>query len=77
MTLATDYLQAQKLRTRAMVHLRQVFKHADLFVTPTTAITAPPLRCAPLRGLLMSAGLASLAVQGVGKWSTLFGKVYR
>ncbi len=39
-----DYLQAQRIRTRAMAHFANALKHVDVIVTPTTAITAPPIR---------------------------------
>lgn len=36
-----DYLQAQRLRTRAMRSFAQVFQDVDVILTPTTALTAP------------------------------------
>ncbi|MEK7311568.1 MAG: amidase family protein, partial [Chloroflexota bacterium] len=39
-----DYLQAQRIRTRAMAHFANALKQVDVIVTPTTAITAPPIR---------------------------------
>ncbi|KAK9834816.1 hypothetical protein WJX81_000884 [Elliptochloris bilobata] len=38
---ATDYLQANALRTRAIQHCKGVFKKVDLLVTPAAAVTAP------------------------------------
>lgn len=40
---ATDYVRAQRVRARAMAALDEVFEAADLIVTPSTAITAPPI----------------------------------
>ncbi len=39
-----DYVQAQRVRTQAMRHFADALAQADVIVTPTTAITAPPLR---------------------------------
>ena len=36
-----DYIQAQRVRTRAMGHFRQALAQVDVIVTPTTAVTAP------------------------------------
>ena len=41
---ATDYLQAQKIRTRLMVHLDRAFQSCDILATPTTPVTAPAYR---------------------------------
>ena len=41
---ATDYLQAQKIRTRLMKHLTRAFKVCDVIATPTTPVTAPVIR---------------------------------
>ncbi|KAL2936569.1 Fatty acid amide hydrolase [Bienertia sinuspersici] len=38
---ATDYVAAQKLRRRLMYYHMEVFKKADIIVTPTTGMTAP------------------------------------
>jgi Asp-tRNA(Asn)/Glu-tRNA(Gln) amidotransferase A subunit family amidase len=38
---AQDYLQALRIRTRAMVHFNQALAEVDAIVTPTTACTAP------------------------------------
>jgi Asp-tRNA(Asn)/Glu-tRNA(Gln) amidotransferase A subunit family amidase len=40
---ATDYLQAQRLRTRAMATFRQVFQQVDAILTPATALAAQPI----------------------------------
>jgi len=39
-----DYVQAQRVRARAMAHFAEAMKHVDAIITPTTAITAPPIR---------------------------------
>lgn len=36
-----DYIQAQRMRTRAMAIFANVFKEVDVILTPTTALTAP------------------------------------
>ena len=36
-----DYLQAQRMRTRAIRSFEQVFQNVDAIVTPATALTAP------------------------------------
>lgn len=41
---AVDYLQAQRVRTRAIRTFQQVMEDVDVILTPTTASTAPPLR---------------------------------
>lgn len=38
---AADYLQAQRVRTRAIEHFRRAFRQVDVILTPATAITAP------------------------------------
>lgn len=38
---ATDYLQAQRIRTRAIATFRQVFADVDIILSPATAVTAP------------------------------------
>ncbi|MBP6015576.1 MAG: amidase [Candidatus Promineofilum sp.] len=38
---AADYLQAQRVRTRAIEHFRHAFRLVDVILTPATAITAP------------------------------------
>jgi Asp-tRNA(Asn)/Glu-tRNA(Gln) amidotransferase A subunit family amidase len=40
-TTAADYLQAQRIRTRALAHFRRAFKEVDVILTPATAVTAP------------------------------------
>ena len=40
---ATDYLQAQRVRTRAMAAFSQVFKQVDAILTPATALAAQPI----------------------------------
>jgi Asp-tRNA(Asn)/Glu-tRNA(Gln) amidotransferase A subunit family amidase len=41
---ARDYLQAQRVRTRHIASLEQVFQEVNLIITPSTAVTAPPIR---------------------------------
>jgi len=36
-----DYLQAQRMRTRAIRSFEQVFQNVDAIITPATALTAP------------------------------------
>jgi Asp-tRNA(Asn)/Glu-tRNA(Gln) amidotransferase A subunit family amidase len=38
---AADYLQAQRIRTRAMGHFMRAFRQVDVILTPATAVTAP------------------------------------
>jgi Asp-tRNA(Asn)/Glu-tRNA(Gln) amidotransferase A subunit family amidase len=40
-TTAADYLQCQRVRTRAIAHFRHAFRQADVILSPATAITAP------------------------------------
>jgi Asp-tRNA(Asn)/Glu-tRNA(Gln) amidotransferase A subunit family amidase len=40
---STDYVQAQRMRTRAIIHFRSALDHADVIATPTTPITAPEI----------------------------------
>ena len=40
---ARDYVQAQRLRTRAMAIFTRVYEAVDVVVTPGTAVTAPPI----------------------------------
>ncbi len=40
-TTAGDYLQAQRVRTRAIGHFRRALRAADVILTPATGITAP------------------------------------
>ncbi len=40
---STDYVRAQRVRARAMAALDEVFEAVDILVTPSTAITAPPI----------------------------------
>jgi Asp-tRNA(Asn)/Glu-tRNA(Gln) amidotransferase A subunit family amidase len=39
-----DYIQSQRIRTRLVNTMEQVFKQVDLIVTPTSAVAAPPIR---------------------------------
>ncbi|MGW8250010.1 MAG: amidase [Anaerolineales bacterium] len=41
---ARDYVQAQRVRTRAMAAFQAVLQKVDGIVTPTTGILAPPIR---------------------------------
>lgn len=38
---ASDYLQGQRVRTRAIEHFRRAFQQVDVILTPATAVTAP------------------------------------
>ena len=38
---AADYLQAQRVRTRALGHFGRAFERVDAILTPATAVTAP------------------------------------
>lgn len=40
---AMDYLQAQRMRTRAMVHFAEAFKQVDVILTPATALASQPV----------------------------------
>jgi Asp-tRNA(Asn)/Glu-tRNA(Gln) amidotransferase A subunit family amidase len=40
---STDYVQAQRIRTRAMKHFRSVLAQADAIATPATPLTAPQI----------------------------------
>ncbi|KAI8908450.1 Asp-tRNAAsn/Glu-tRNAGln amidotransferase A subunit and related amidase [Gorgonomyces haynaldii] len=46
---ADDYLQAAKIKTRAMNVVRGVFGQVDVIMTPTTAITAPEIPAGALK----------------------------
>jgi Asp-tRNA(Asn)/Glu-tRNA(Gln) amidotransferase A subunit family amidase len=39
-----DYIQSQRVRTRLVSAIEQVFKQLDFIVTPTSAVIAPPIR---------------------------------
>ncbi|MBK8780401.1 MAG: amidase [Anaerolineales bacterium] len=41
---ATDYLIAQRIRTRMINHFNNAFKQADVILTPTTGVTAPEIK---------------------------------
>ncbi|MEK7483456.1 MAG: amidase [Planctomycetota bacterium] len=41
---ASDYVQAQRIRRRAMDDFQRVLQSVDLIVTPSTGCTAPPIR---------------------------------
>jgi len=45
-----DYIQAQRVRHRMINHLDHVFKQVDIIITPTTGITAPPIKPGALVG---------------------------
>lgn len=38
-----DYIQSQRIRTRLVTSMEQVFKQVDVIVTPTSAVAAPPI----------------------------------
>ena len=40
---ATDYVHAQRMRTRALNIFKSIFSEVDLVATPTTAVTAPSI----------------------------------
>jgi len=40
---ATDYVQAQRIRTRAVSIFERVLQQVDVVISPATAITAPPI----------------------------------
>lgn len=40
---ARDYVQAQRMRTRALGHFANIFAGVDVVVSPTTAVTAPKI----------------------------------
>src|SRR5690606_33901955 len=40
-TTASDYLQSQRVRTRAIEHFRRAFREVDVILTPATGVTAP------------------------------------
>jgi len=41
---ATDYLMAQRIRTRMIEHFNAAFQTADVILTPTTGIAAPEIK---------------------------------
>ncbi|RMF17038.1 MAG: amidase [Gammaproteobacteria bacterium] len=41
---SADYLRAQQVRQRLMDQMNRVFRQVDILITPTTAMTAPPIR---------------------------------
>ncbi len=47
---ASDYLQAQRVRTRAMQTFRDLFQQVDVIVSPATALAAPPIPAGGLPG---------------------------
>jgi Asp-tRNA(Asn)/Glu-tRNA(Gln) amidotransferase A subunit family amidase len=40
---ATDYVNAQRVRTRMIANFKQAFEQVDVIVTPTTGLTAPAI----------------------------------
>ena len=46
-TTSADYLQAQRVRTRALGHFRRAFQRVDVILSPATAVVAPtiPVNC--------------------------------
>jgi Asp-tRNA(Asn)/Glu-tRNA(Gln) amidotransferase A subunit family amidase len=40
---ASDYLQAQRVRTRALANFREVYRQVDVVITPATALAAQPI----------------------------------
>lgn len=47
---ATDYVQAQRIRTRAIAIFERVLEQVDVVITPTTAITAPLIPSGGVQG---------------------------
>jgi Asp-tRNA(Asn)/Glu-tRNA(Gln) amidotransferase A subunit family amidase len=45
---ATDYILAQRVRTRMMRHFDEAFQQVDMVITPSTAIAAPPIKSGAL-----------------------------
>jgi Asp-tRNA(Asn)/Glu-tRNA(Gln) amidotransferase A subunit family amidase len=43
-TNSIDYVQAQRVRTQALAAFHKAFEDIDVLVTPTTGMTAPPIR---------------------------------
>jgi len=41
---STDYVLAQRVRTRMMRHFHDAFQQVDMVITPTTAIAAPQIK---------------------------------
>ena len=41
---STDYLIAQRIRTRMINHFNNAFKQVDVILTPTTGVTAPEIK---------------------------------
>jgi len=41
---ATDYVLAQRVRTRMMHHFNEAFQQVDMVITPSTAIAAPQIK---------------------------------
>ncbi len=56
-TSAMDYIQAQRVRTRAMATFRKVFQQVDAIMTPATALAAQPIPLAGLKGGWSDLGL--------------------
>lgn len=46
---ASDYVQAQRVRTRMMSHFERAFAEVDAVITPTTGVTAPGIPSDALR----------------------------
>lgn len=41
--MASDYLQAQRMRTRALANFREIYRQVDVVISPTTALAAQPI----------------------------------
>ncbi|CAM6090048.1 unnamed protein product [Calypogeia fissa] len=65
---SSDYVAAQQLKRRAMYYYMEAFKSVDVVVTPTTAMTAPPINAASLKvgesDLDKTASLMRFVLQG-------------
>jgi Asp-tRNA(Asn)/Glu-tRNA(Gln) amidotransferase A subunit family amidase len=40
---AADYLQAQRVRTRALANFQEIYRQVDVVITPATALSAQPI----------------------------------
>ncbi len=47
---ASDYVWAQRMRTRALAHFAAAFQQVDAIITPATAVTAQPIPAGGERG---------------------------
>lgn len=47
---STDYVKSQRIRTRMLNHLNQIFKEVDVIISPSTGVPAPPMKPAVQAG---------------------------